>query len=341
MQSQTPAHRQGASPANVHALRQKLTERLCYLPLVLPVYMSQLVASDILWSDPSTKPGQVLNNQRFVGTRFGPDVTEVRRTECHLHRFADSSLTGCKQINGHAPARATHVTAAAVCESDCAIAWQPVYAEGPTPGSAVSQEFMRSNKVSLIIRSHEGPDARAKRPADDRMPSIDEGYCVDHDTPCEMPAQSCNKEFQTVVGLWVVGHIALAHSLVPSSCSPAPRCVTGHSCWRMCTCAGGKLVTLFSSPCYPMHTPKDEQPFHNKGAVLHLTAPDYATPDVQQFEAVLPRPPVSRCAKSALTSLVLNEHSGLGCVCLLLSVGQSITKANTTCHLQRSLSRLL
>jgi hypothetical protein len=39
--------------------------------------MSQLIASDILWSDPSTRVGQVLNNQRFVGTRFGPDVTEV------------------------------------------------------------------------------------------------------------------------------------------------------------------------------------------------------------------------------------------------------------------------
>lgn len=43
-----------------------------------------------------------------------------------------------------------------------------------------------------------------------------------------------------------------------------------------------------------MHTPKDEQPFHNKAAVVHLTGPDYANPDVQQFEAVLPRPPVSQ-----------------------------------------------
>jgi hypothetical protein len=57
--------------------------------------------------------------------------------------------------------------------------------------------------------------------------------------------------------------------------------------------ADGKLATVFSSPCYPMHTPKDDQPFTNKGAVVHLTGPDYATPAVQQFEAVLPRPPVS------------------------------------------------
>lgn len=61
----------------------------------------------------------------------------------------------------------------------------------------------------------------------------------------------------------------------------------------MLSLAGGKLVTLFSSPCYPMHTPKDEQPFQNKGAVLHLAAPDYASPLVQQFEAVFPRPPLT------------------------------------------------
>jgi hypothetical protein len=62
--------------------------------------------------------------------------------------------------------------------------------------------------------------------------------------------------------------------------------------------ADGKLATVFSSPCYPMHTPKDDQPFTNKGAVVHLTGPDYATPAVQQFEAVLPRPPVSAGGRS-------------------------------------------
>jgi hypothetical protein len=51
--------------------------RLLFCCLALPVFMSQLIASDILWSDPSTRLGQVLNNQRYVGTRFGPDVTEV------------------------------------------------------------------------------------------------------------------------------------------------------------------------------------------------------------------------------------------------------------------------
>jgi hypothetical protein len=35
-----------------------------------------------------------------------------------------------------------------------------------------------------------------------------------------------------------------------------------------------------------------EERYHNRAAVLHLTAPDYATPAVDSFEAVLPRPPV-------------------------------------------------
>jgi hypothetical protein len=37
-----------------------------------------------------------------------------------------------------------------------------------------------------------------------------------------------------------------------------------------------------------------EERYHNRAAVLHLSAPDYATPAVDSFEAVLPRPHVSR-----------------------------------------------
>lgn len=67
--------------------------------------------------------------------------------------------------------------------------------------------------------------------------------------------------------------------------------------------AGGKLVTLFSAPDYPMFQAPCDERFHNKAAVLHLTAPDYATPDVQTFDAVLPRPkvsPVTTCFCRAL-----------------------------------------
>jgi serine/threonine-protein phosphatase 5 len=56
--------------------------------------------------------------------------------------------------------------------------------------------------------------------------------------------------------------------------------------------AGGKLVTLFSAPDYPQFIADGEDRYHNKAAVLHLTTPDYATPQVDSFEAVLPRPQV-------------------------------------------------
>lgn len=45
-------------------------------------------------------------------------------------------------------------------------------------GPAQTREFMERENLKLIIRSHEGPDARHDRP---EMPSIMEGFCVDHD----------------------------------------------------------------------------------------------------------------------------------------------------------------
>jgi hypothetical protein len=41
-----------------------------------------------------------------------------------------------------------------------------------------------------------------------------------------------------------------------------------------------------------------EERYHNRAAVLHLSAPDYATPAVDSFEAVLPRPHVSSSTES-------------------------------------------
>jgi serine/threonine-protein phosphatase 5 len=45
-------------------------------------------------------------------------------------------------------------------------------------GPAQTLEFLRNENLKLIIRSHEGPDARHDRP---EMPSIMSGFCVDHD----------------------------------------------------------------------------------------------------------------------------------------------------------------
>lgn len=166
------------------------------------------------------------------------------------------------------------------------------------------QEFLRVNNVKLIIRSHEGPDARAKRPEDDRMPSIDEGYCVDHETPSgsALPYRCLVHAEGSAQGLGGKMQAAGGGVGLGGRCRRVGRVAHPCVCWSR---AGGKLVTLFSSPCYPMHTPKDEQPFQNKGAVLHLAGPDYASPLVQQFEAVFPRPPLTGRVEGCY---LRNEH---------------------------------
>ncbi|RLN08728.1 hypothetical protein C2845_PM11G22280 [Panicum miliaceum] len=44
-------------------------------------------------------------------------------------------------------------------------------------GPDVTQEFLETNNLKLIIRSHEGPDARHNN---DDLPGVDKGYAVDH-----------------------------------------------------------------------------------------------------------------------------------------------------------------
>ena len=46
-----------------------------------------------------------------------------------------------------------------------------------TFGPDATKEFMTANGVALILRSHEGPDAREDRP---ELPNVQEGFCVDH-----------------------------------------------------------------------------------------------------------------------------------------------------------------
>jgi serine/threonine-protein phosphatase 5 len=45
---------------------------------------------------------------------------------------------------------------------------------------ALAQAFLERNRLKLIIRSHEGPDARDAR---DDMPPMAQGFTIDHDTP--------------------------------------------------------------------------------------------------------------------------------------------------------------
>ncbi|XP_006350144.1 serine/threonine-protein phosphatase 7-like [Solanum tuberosum] len=76
---------------------------------------ANLIPSDVMWSDPSEKPGLSANDERGIGLLWGRDCTE---------------------------------------------------------------EFLQKSKLKLIIRSHEGPDAREKRP---ELGKMDKGYTIDHE----------------------------------------------------------------------------------------------------------------------------------------------------------------
>lgn len=54
------------------------------------------------------------------------------------------------------------------------------------------QQFLAQNNLRLIIRSHEGPDARHKRAAAEAMPSIHSGYSVDHEGPGKAALGGCS-----------------------------------------------------------------------------------------------------------------------------------------------------
>lgn len=51
--------------------------------------------------------------------------------------------------------------------------------------------------------------------------------------------------------------------------------------------AGG----LYSAPDYPQFQPEEETRYCNLAAVAVLSSPDWATPEMVQYAAVLPRPP--------------------------------------------------
>lgn len=55
----------------------QLASQLLLLMLVMSGVGKSVVATDVLWSDPSSQPGLVENEARGVGLLFGPDITQV------------------------------------------------------------------------------------------------------------------------------------------------------------------------------------------------------------------------------------------------------------------------
>lgn len=68
-------------------------------------------------------------------------------------------------------------------------------------------------------------------------------------------------------------------------------------------------MTIFSAPDYPQFQLPGER-YSNLGAVLRLSAPDYATPAVLQFSASLPRPEVRALSAVACRCCMLRELPG-------------------------------
>jgi hypothetical protein len=83
------------------------------------------------------------------------------------------------------------------------------------------QQFLRENGLQLVIRSHEGPDARVDR---DDMPPMTPGYSTDHITESEH-VMLCSAALQPS-RLWLYTLHPQPLNIVPEVCicSPAASC---------------------------------------------------------------------------------------------------------------------
>jgi serine/threonine-protein phosphatase 5 len=123
------------------------------------------LATDVLWSDPVTEPGFQENEARGIGMTFGPDITEVSgwALSAELQRGSEVGAGRLEELGAKLTPR--HL---ALCYA-CIVSGRP-------------QQFLRHNQLKLVLRSHEGPDAR-----DDRqdMGNMLEGFTLDHQTESE------------------------------------------------------------------------------------------------------------------------------------------------------------
>ena len=70
-------------------------------------------------------------------------------------------------------------------------------------GPDVTQHFLAANGLRLIVRSHEGPDARdpSARDPDDLMPPMLAGWTLDHCTPSEPSTLDLKHRVELIVNL--------------------------------------------------------------------------------------------------------------------------------------------
>ncbi len=161
---------------------------------------ASLVATDVMWSDPVAEPGLRTNDARGVGLVFGPDATQVRLSDevctlvSHLLSYAPQTVF-CALVS-HLRSYATpsvliftylaaqRMSTKFVCQQQCMNTLVrvrlPVHSTAHQLQIACWQRFLEENGLRLVLRSHEGPDARYRR---DDLPSMAAGFTIDHVTP--------------------------------------------------------------------------------------------------------------------------------------------------------------
>lgn len=156
------------------------------------------------------------------------------------------------------------------------------------------QTFLSANGLKLILRSHEGPDARDRR---EDMAQVLTGYALDHDTAgrSHVRVYLCARVHVRVFG---EGNLRIAlrkflypiTSLLPRVLAPqldhnpssfhphphpphAPPCQLAHPPLKCClhVTTAGKLMTVFSAPDYPQFMSSHERRYNNSGACAVLS----------------------------------------------------------------------
>uniref|UniRef100_M1ADF0 Serine/threonine-protein phosphatase n=1 Tax=Solanum tuberosum TaxID=4113 RepID=M1ADF0_SOLTU len=200
---------------------------------------ANLIPSDVMWSDPSEKPGLSANDERGIGLLWGRDCTE---------------------------------------------------------------EFLQKSKLKLIIRSHEGPDAREKRP---ELGKMDKGYTIDHEvTSGKLITLFSAPDYPQFQGYCpMISPIGRTPSLnlqkrleevmiVSFSATVRNHLATGNP-WPNFGVNTIDYHFLEYKEMYNNYTQATEDRYRNKGAYIVLEPPNFDTPNFHSFEAVTPRPKVN------------------------------------------------
>ena len=128
-------------------------------------------------------PGFRTNDARGVGMVFGPDVTEVRVLREPGAARPEWVLEAAALLQLLLPPRTT--VRPSPCRpsipAPCLLKLSDrCFGPRTSPLLPCPQRFLTENGLRLVLRSHEGPDARDGR---DDMQPMSGGYTLDHDTP--------------------------------------------------------------------------------------------------------------------------------------------------------------